>query len=143
MYNIVIHNFKGYIPFVGNKQHWPSATQYIFETTVCLIPNSLYLLPYTYLAPSSVPFSSGYHQFVLYKSASFFVIVICYILQHIKLYRFIAYITYAIIIYIIGIFCEVKHWFTRLTNLFLFLSNLKLMTFLLKLVPLQSSCSTL
>ena len=50
MYDIVIHNFRGYIPFIAIIQYWliPCVAQYILEAY--FIPGSLsFLLSYPYL----------------------------------------------------------------------------------------------
>ena len=64
MYNAVIHNFKGYIPFTVilnvNMEYWyiPYVVQYCLA--VYFIHNILYLLiPYRYNDPPLCPLPTG------------------------------------------------------------------------------------
>ena len=60
--NKVIHNFKGYTPFIVILKFSciPHVIQYIL--VVHFIPKSLYLsIPYSYIAPSPFSFPTGNH----------------------------------------------------------------------------------
>ena len=82
VYSIVIHSFKGFIPFIVFIKYWlysPCCTLYLL---VYFGPNSLYVLVlYPYIAP---PPATGNHWFVLYicESPSFLLYsLVCCIFQ--------------------------------------------------------------
>lgn len=86
MYDVVIHNFRGYIPFIATIQYWliPCVAQYILEAY--FIPSSLsFLLSYPYLPlPPSLSSLATTGLFIIPVSLLLF----SYILQFAVFFRF-------------------------------------------------------